>query len=206
MMTTAAIPSEQYSEQHSEQHREQQDIPAEELDQFVNAILCQSKSDNACSSLKVYENNFLSAKIQSLCLNYPCVTQLLGDEITAALSKVYAQHYPSQHWDLNVYGQSFHQFIAKQNLGPKAHLRPWEALGHLAQIESALVQCYYGYNRVQIEAFDLCDLFSLYGLTDQQLQQGLLQSHPYLRCDKALHFNHRLEVSLVGHQLQLINT
>ena len=82
----------------------------------------------------IYNNNTLGIHTQSLAANFYVTHQLLGTSAFAALSQVYSQHFPADHWDINLYGSQFADFIASQVHSAQANVLPWLTIAAVASI------------------------------------------------------------------------
>lgn len=105
----------------------------------VSQFLTRNRSDTNSP----YRNNITLSRANVLPLIYPAIEHWLGPQVMTALSRCYAEHYPSVHWDINQYGSRFHELITAQRQGSKADAYPWHVLGQVAQLEYALCQLYY---------------------------------------------------------------
>ena len=111
------------------------------LQQFCQSVLTQD------IAVAPYRNNYLGGHARALEAVYPGVRQHLGANAFAALARVYTQHYPAPHWDLNLYGERFDELLQAQTLGARADKSPWWLLACLARQEYAATQAYYADER-----------------------------------------------------------
>lgn len=101
----------------------------------------------------IYNNNTLGIQSQSLAANF-CVThQLLGESPFTALSQVYSQYFPATHWDINLYGDQFAEFIASQVHSAQATTLPWLTIAAIASIEYGIVHAYYAENNSKQQGY-----------------------------------------------------
>ncbi|MCX4029179.1 putative DNA-binding domain-containing protein [Endozoicomonas sp. SM1973] len=91
----------------------------------------------------IYSNNTLGIHVQSLKANFAVTHQLLGETTFIALAQVYSQHFPATHWDINLYGNQFADFIASQVNSAQATSLPWLSIASVASIEYSIVYAYY---------------------------------------------------------------
>ena len=133
-----------------------------------------------------YTTNLITSRVAVLALIYPAVTEQLGDATMAALSQVYATHYASHHWDINLYGDQFSDLLNAQQHSPKATQFDWKTLANLAKFEYLLCSLYYAdslpadqLREASLEDATAPELASLQGLTPQMLD-SLTRRHPLL--------------------------
>lgn len=110
---------------------------AASLDGFCDAVLSME------AAVAPYSNNYLGNHARALGHVYPRVLARLGPETFAALSRVYAQHYPALEWDLNVYGAQFADLLAAQVLGARGAEFSWRALADEARSEYRQAKAYH---------------------------------------------------------------
>lgn len=79
----------------------------------------------------------------------------MSENIFNALCMAYAKNYPSNHWDINIYGQHFPQLLSAQSNNPRAAKYPWLKLGKTALIEYTLCLCYYAKGGEDSEVFTI---------------------------------------------------
>ncbi|WP_370979258.1 putative DNA-binding domain-containing protein [Agaribacterium sp. ZY112] len=116
-----------------------------QLDQCLNELMTSSKNTLTQKPYRnsIYQRNALGARSQTLRNNFPSLCEQLTTEDCTALFHCYSLHYPSKHWDLNLYGNQLSWFIAQQHKGPKANYYNWAELASITAIEYAITQLYY---------------------------------------------------------------
>lgn len=100
------------------------------------------------SAVQPYCNNYMGGHCRALQNTYPCIHTTLGGDTFNALARVYVQHYPPGHWDLNLYGETFPALLAAQAQGGRAAAFQWQWLACVAAIEFAITRAYYARDRV----------------------------------------------------------
>lgn len=128
-----------------------------------------------------YRTNFVGVHASALTNTFLLTVELLGEQAFSALSNVYAQHYPAESWDLNLYGSSLPEFLRAQQNGPRAQTYNWVLISEVAQLEYLIAQQYYadsdlgrGGERLSIE-------FEAIAAQPEEFFLRLNQLHPYLR-------------------------
>ncbi|GGA87371.1 hypothetical protein GCM10011369_31780 [Neiella marina] len=154
--------------------------------------------------LSQYQNNYAQSHQSALFTTYPVTCQLLGFDIFAALAKVYCQHFPPTHWDINHYGDDFAALIASQSKSAKAKAFDWLAIAAVARFERLLSVIYYPALAEQSAEQQVpVAMTTLIERVDPQLQ--LLRScHRYLRIDPSLTLNSNWRLISRGFQLLLL--
>jgi hypothetical protein len=115
---------------------------AASLGRFCAAVLGDD------GAVQPYCNNYTGGHSQALQTTYPCIHATLGGAPFGALARVYVQHYPPVHWDLNLYGETFPTLLAAQARGRRAADFQWQWLACVAAIEYAITRAYYAQDRV----------------------------------------------------------
>lgn len=73
---------------------------------------CAGDPARAGRAIQAYRQSVLSNLAGALQLTYPLVGRIVGESFMLAVSRRYAQLYPSQSGDLNRYGEAFADFLA----------------------------------------------------------------------------------------------
>ena len=110
------------------------------LERFTQAI------HSGEGSMAIYQNNTLGLHSQALAANFQVTRQLLGQAAFDALARVYSQHFPADHWDINLYGEQFSHLIAAQASSPKAGQHDFTSAAAMATLEYAILLAYYADN------------------------------------------------------------
>ncbi|WP_096084772.1 putative DNA-binding domain-containing protein [Agaribacterium haliotis] len=110
-----------------------------QLQQFLDYV-----DDSRQPAAKLYKNFRLSSLCKALNDSYPAVKKILGSRYFNVLCRVYAESFPSQQWDLNLYGKSFASFLSAQQQARAAPVANWPLLASLAELEYAFCRLYYG--------------------------------------------------------------
>jgi len=147
-----------------------------------------------CQSLEngrhaIYANSILGNHRQALRKIFPVVADLLNEKNFAALAHVYTQHFPATHWDINLYGDQFAQFLSAQVNSTKSVDFNWAVLSRLASIEYTITQCYFAKAK-SLYTFNLGASAVNFKPDTVHL---LSEKHPYIR----FHENCQLEDALV---------
>jgi len=167
---------------------------AESLRNFCAAVLKNNEQ------VTVYSNNYRAAHIRALQNIYLTVQLYLEPKIFSALAVVYVKHYPSTQWDLNIYGDSFHELLAAQTQGGKAKEADWSLLAMIARLEYAIGRAYYGYAKDE--------RLSPYDRTIDNSGEFLFrlrQQHPYTRIAENLDINRDLVIRCIDSKIYLNN-
>lgn len=90
-----------------------------------------------------YRDNYVGVHASALANTYLFTAELLGENAFSALSNVYAQHYPTDYWDLNLYGVSLPGFLLAQHNGPRGTDYNWSLISEIAHLEYLIAQQYY---------------------------------------------------------------
>jgi hypothetical protein len=124
--------------------------------------------------LAIYQNNVHGALQKSLAQTYPVCKKILGEKYFKQLASLYIRNYPSVHYDLNVYGEHFSDFIGMQNQ-LREELKDFPYLSDLAKLEWFYHQIFYA---AQASVFD----FLAYSqLSEPQQAQSVFQLVPCFR-------------------------
>lgn len=129
--------------------------------------------DTELAKVTAYQTNRQSGKVAALKQNFPFTLQILEAELFLPLAVVYQQHYPSEHWDINLYGEQFPGFIRAQAKGFHATRCNWRFIAQVAAFEYGVLCCYYrnGFT-------------GQYPLSHARaLLPELCKHHPWLVCD-----------------------
>jgi hypothetical protein len=159
------------------------------------------RSDLAC-----YRQNYLGGHSQALEKTFPFTRQLLTSRAFAAVAKAYIANYPSEHWDINRYGEDFNELLAAQLYSSRADEFDWELISAVAKIEYTLCQLYYS-NMDSTLAIALLP-FHLSALTvssADDLCQGLLSYHPYIKIKQEIDFTQALQLHWQGLRIVVDN-
>ena len=92
-------------------------------------------SDAAARRFRVYRNNARVALIEALAAAYPAVSRLVGEPFFHRMAGVYAAAEPSRERTLNLYGETFAEFMA--GFAPAREL-PY--LADVARLERAVLE------------------------------------------------------------------
>lgn len=92
-------------------------------------------SDAAARRFRVYRNNVRVALIEALAAAYPAVSRLVGESFFHRMAGVYAAEVPSRERTLNLYGETFADFVAGF---PPARELPY--LADVARLERAVLE------------------------------------------------------------------
>ncbi len=92
-------------------------------------------SEAAARRFRVYRNNVRVALIEALAAAYPAVSRLVGEPFFHRMAGVYAAEEPSRERTLNLYGESFADFVA--GFAPAGEL-PY--LADVARLERAVLE------------------------------------------------------------------
>ena len=92
-------------------------------------------SDAAARRFRVYRNNARVALIEALAAAYPAVSRLVGEPFFHRMAGVYAAAEPSRERTLNLYGETFADFVA--GFAPAREL-PY--LADVARLERAVLE------------------------------------------------------------------
>lgn len=122
----------------------------------------------------IYQNNVRGALQSCLAQVYPVCQTILGDAYFKQLAKGYIQDHPSRHSDLNLYGNTFSEFI-QQQYQQRPELADFAYLSDLVALEWHYHQVYYA---PSTPAFDF-DAFA--ALSDVQQAQKIFQLTPCLQ-------------------------
>lgn len=129
--------------------------------------LLQGDAARRTAGLTAYRRNALLNAQHALCLAYPVLAQVVGEEFMRALGRDYWQAHPSHSGDLNDYGAD----LAERLAGPAEKIgRPW--LVELARLEWAV--------HIASRAVDLAPqpLAALQACAPEQLPGLRLALHP----------------------------
>lgn len=105
-------------------------------------------------AIEIYANNTRGARIQTLHSIYTTIEQILGEVCFQQIARDYAQINPSCHYDLNLYGEAFSEFIRKVIDEQPAFVElPY--LADLAWLEWCYHAVYYAVETVSAEPGEL---------------------------------------------------
>ncbi len=122
-----------------------------------------------------YRRNIVGSRMRVLESIYPAIALILEENEFKALTLVYASHYPSTHWNINIYGEQFPQLLRAQSNGTRAHHHRWEQLADLAKVESIINQLYYAENHHRVtKQYRLCVTLRADDIV------ALVQTHPFV--------------------------
>ena len=108
---------------------------------------------SAAEQLAIYRNSHFGGLTNALAETYPAIRLLVGEQFFDAMAWRYIKSHPSQHYDLNQYGQSLAGFIE--------NFRPADALSYLADVarlEWGWHQAFYAAEHKPITETDLRQL------------------------------------------------
>ncbi|WP_299176359.1 putative DNA-binding domain-containing protein [uncultured Neptuniibacter sp.] len=144
------------------------------LNQFAERVLI----GDPC--VAPYTNNYIGVHAAALENTFLMVKALLDEPVFAALTRVYAQHYPASLWDLNRFGERFSEFLRAQAQGPRGDQVQWRWVASIADLEYAIALQYYADLDLQaggdVINVAVCDPEEM---TEERLLY-LNQLHPYL--------------------------
>lgn len=136
---------------------------------------------NGDLQIEPYRNNFVGVHVAALSNTFLFTAEVLGEDLFRALSTVYAQHYPADHWDLNLYGAALPGFLLAQQNGPKSTECNWSLVSEIATLEYLVARQYYadadkheGGESICIQVHELAGLDESYFIRINQL-------HPYIK-------------------------
>ena len=92
-------------------------------------------SDAAARRFRVYRNNVRVALVEALAAAYPAVSRLVGEPFFHRMAGVYAAEEPSRQRTLNLYGETFADFVSGF---PPARELPY--LADVARLERAVLE------------------------------------------------------------------
>ena len=151
-----------------------------------------------------YSRNYLQGHARALSRSHPGVEQLAGASTFAALAQVYARHYPADHWDLNLYGGQFADFIAAQLRGGRAAAADWLLLAQLARIEYGICRAYYADERA-VGAGEVLTIGPDATLTAHYPTRDLRPLHPYADVSEVLALCRPIAIQRRGLRVQVAN-
>lgn len=128
-----------------------------------------------------YRNNFVGVHASSLTNTFLYTVELLGEQAVSALSNVYAQHYPAEHWDLNLYGSSLPEFLHAQQYGPRTRAYNWVLISEVARLEYLIALQYYADSDLEHGGEKLSIELEALASQSEEFFLRLNQLHPYLR-------------------------
>ena len=100
------------------------------------------KNLNPQARINIYRSSTHETLMKTLQSIYPICQAILGDKYFGQLCQQYVQKYPSQHWDLNLYGNHFPVYLSEQTAGLPSHNKlPY--LSDLASLEQYFHAAYY---------------------------------------------------------------
>jgi hypothetical protein len=167
-----------------------------QLSQLTDAIL------NSEQQLDSYCHNYFGGHSQALEAIFPCTLAMMGHNTFSALALVYVRHYPAKHWDINLYGDGFSDFIAAQVMGPKANKVDWQLLAAVSGLEYAITCVYYA-------GSESCTgdqpLVVKPVAIDALAPAALFDYHPYVDCGSIVRFNHSIYLWRHTDRIQIAN-
>lgn len=110
--------------------------------QNLLATLCESDAISANRRIAVHRSNMRFSLSSTLRQIYPVCHRILGKDYFEQVVQAYIGHYPSDHSDLNYYGQHLPEFFAEL-LTVRDELIDFAYLPDLAKLESYLHTVYY---------------------------------------------------------------
>ena len=151
---------------------------------------------NGGADVAQYTNSLYGIHANALKNTFPTVKQRLAEKIFAALAHVYAQNNVARQWDINVYGETFADFIFAQTQGPRAKHYNWQLLAQIAHIEYAITLTYYDDTQDNNDLQERAIPALTYSTqnTDAGLVQDLQENHRYADIDPLLQLNHPVTV------------
>ncbi len=109
------------------------------LDQAAEAAaLFRGGADAALARLAVYRGNVVGACTKALAGTYPIVAKIVGESFFEGLAREYLRRFPSASGDLNQFGASLAQFVARFE-----HTRDLPYLPDVARMEWLAHRMYY---------------------------------------------------------------
>ena len=118
-------------------------------------------------ALNLYRGNLVATWDKTLSAAYPVLRQLVGDEFFSALTRAYGMANPSRDADLNRFGASFAQFLARFE-----HVADYPYLADMARLEWALHRACFAADASGLGAA------ALGALTPAQLEAARFDVHP----------------------------
>lgn len=126
-----------------------------------------------------YRDNFVGVHASALKNIYLFTAEMLGEHAFSALSQVYAQHYPTDQWDLNLYGVSLPGFLLAQQHGPRGADYNWSLISEVAHLEYLITQQYYADFDLSLGGEKLCiEVHEIAKLKEEHFSH-FNQLHPY---------------------------
>ncbi len=124
--------------------------------------------------LAIYKNNVQGALQKSLSQIYPVCKKVLGEKYFKQIANIYIRNYPSKHYDLNLYGEYFFDFMNLQFI-QREELKDFPYLSDLVQLEWFYHQVYFA---AQGSVFDF---FAYSQLSEQEQAGSVFQLSPCLK-------------------------
>ncbi|MDC3332679.1 DNA-binding domain-containing protein [bacterium] len=166
------------------------------------AAISMGREDLAC-----YRQNFLGGHRQALKKTFPFTVQLLGEQVFAALAMAYVENYPSVHWDINRYGESFSTLLAAQCHGARADAYDWSLLSGIAQLEYGICRLYYSASDTVLTIASLPSGGSALTVGSNDIvMQGLMASHSYFDISPVINLAQPMLLRWQGLRLLLVNS
>ncbi len=110
--------------------------------QKLLATICDSRAMTANKRIAVHLGNMRFSLSAALRQVYPICRRILGEDYFAQVAQAYIERYPSEHSDLNRYGERLPGFFAEL-LATRDELADFPYLPDLARLESHLHAAYY---------------------------------------------------------------
>mgnify|MGYP000436338654 CR=1 FL=1 len=166
------------------------------------AAISSGRADLAC-----YQQNFLGGHRQALEKTFPFTQQLLGRSVFAALATAYVEHYPSVHWDINLYGEAFTALLGAQCQSERADAFDWGLVSAIAQLEYRVCWLYYAPMDTSLTVNGLSSHSSALAVSSaEDFAHGLMICHPYLDVSPVINLSQPLLLSWQGLRLLLANS
>lgn len=128
-----------------------------------------------------YRDNYVGVHASALANTYLFTAELLGEQAFSALANVFAQHYPADHWDLNLYGAALPGFLLAQQNGARANACNWSLISEVATLEYFIAQQYYADVDLNEGGEKIClEVHEIAGL-DEKFFIRIHQLHPYVQ-------------------------
>ena len=113
-----------------------------EADADLLRLVNPNKRMSSKEKLAVYQNTAKFVLLRTLEQIYPICLRILGTKYFRQIAKLYVQNHPSEHSDLNVYGNHLDDLFAEL-LRTRNELKEFSYLSDLAKLEMAYHKSYY---------------------------------------------------------------
>ena len=110
------------------------------MDKFWQTISAKHLVESP--ALQIYQTNCLAARLQALEYNFPLCKAVLGDSLFTAVTKHYANSFPSGSDSLNDYGHHFPAFLS-EIIPHNPTLQNTGYIDQMAELDWLLTQAYF---------------------------------------------------------------